>query len=116
MVANCLNSPRAVEMSVYVIRAFIKMRSELASNLDFAKRLAEIEKMLVGHDTALRDLYNKIRSLLLQPEPQRREIGFHAKPQNKNDLRAVTSARRKRLVSLNSRVHGKFKHFMTQES
>jgi len=80
MAANLLNSPRAVEMSVYVIRAFVKMRAELARNQHLALRLAEIEKTLIGHDGALRDLYNKIRPLLAPPEPKRREIGFHAKP------------------------------------
>jgi hypothetical protein len=79
MAANVLNSPRAVEMSIYVIRAFIKIRAALAGQADMARRLAEIEKTLIGHDAALRDLYNKIRPLLLPPEPKRREIGFHVK-------------------------------------
>ena len=77
MAANILNSPRAVEMSVYVIRAFVKMRSTLARNQDMARRLAEIEKVLLGHDGALRDLYDKIRPLLVPPDPKRAEIGFH---------------------------------------
>lgn len=80
MAANVLRSPRAVEMSIYVIRAFVRMRAELARQQDMAKRLAEIEQTLIGHDTALRDLYTKIRPLLLPPpEPARREIGFHVK-------------------------------------
>ncbi len=78
MAANVLNSPRAAEMSVYVIRAFVKIRAELAKHHDLALRLAEIEKTLLGHDGALRDLYQKIRPLLLPPpDPKRREIGFH---------------------------------------
>jgi len=77
MAANLLKSPRAVEMSVYVIRAFVKMRAELARNQNLARRLAEIEKKLIGHDGALRDLYAKIRSLLVPPTRRRREIGFH---------------------------------------
>lgn len=77
MAANLLNSDRAVEMSVYVIRAFVKMRAELGRRQDLARRLAEIEKMLIGHDAALRDLFAKIRPLLLpEPQPKRREIGF----------------------------------------
>ena len=81
MAANILNSDRAVEMSVYVIRAFVKMRAELAKDLGLARRLAEIEKNLIGHDMALRDLYDKIRPLLLPaPEPKRREIGLHYQP------------------------------------
>ncbi len=84
MAANVLNSPRAVEMSIYVIRAFVKIRSALAGQQDMVKRLAEIGKTLLGHDTALRDLYNKLRPLLLPaPEPKRREMGFHTKTDDK---------------------------------
>lgn len=80
MAANILNSGRSVEMSVYVIRAFVRMRRELTANETVARRLAEIEKTLLKHGGALRDLYKKIRPLLLPPpEPKRREIGFHVK-------------------------------------
>jgi hypothetical protein len=77
--ANILNSTRAVAMSVYVIRAFIRLREELAANTTLEKRLAVIEKTLVSHDSALRDVIQKIRPLLLPPpEPPRKRIGFHA--------------------------------------
>ncbi len=80
MAANVLNSARAVEMSVYVIRAFVEMRAEFARHQDLAKRLAEIERTLIGHDGALRDLYGKIRALLLPSSvPPRRRIGFLVK-------------------------------------
>jgi hypothetical protein len=80
MAANLLNNARAVQMSVYVIRAFVKMRAELARSQDLARRLAEIERTLIGHDAALRELCAKIRPLLLPPPPpKRREIGFHVK-------------------------------------
>ena len=78
MAASVLNSPRAVAMSVYVIRAFVRMRNELLANTIFEKRLAHIEKTLIAYDTGLRDLYEKIRPLLLPPpEPPKRRIGFH---------------------------------------
>jgi hypothetical protein len=77
--ANILNSTRAVAMSVYVIRAFIRLREELAANTTLEKRLAVIEKTLVSHDAALRDVIQKIRPLLLPPpDPPRKRIGFHA--------------------------------------
>ena len=76
--ANILNSPRASAMSIYVIRAFIKMRDELAANSTLEKRLAVIEKTLVSHDVALRDVIQKMRPLLLPPaDPPKRRIGFH---------------------------------------
>jgi len=61
MAANVLNSPRAVAMSLYVIRAFVKMREDLAANAAILKRLAEIDKTLLTHDLALRDIYQKLR-------------------------------------------------------
>jgi len=76
-VANVLNSSKAEAMSIYVIRAFIRMREELSANQAVSKRLAEIERTLLTHDAALRDLYQKIRPLLLPPPDQpKRCIGF----------------------------------------
>lgn len=77
MAATVLNSERAIAMSVYVMRAFVKMREELAANQAILKRLAEIDKTLLLHDSALRDLYHKLLPLL-QPPPEkpRRRIGF----------------------------------------
>jgi hypothetical protein len=77
MAAMVLNSPRAVQMSVFVVRAFIKMRVQLLNRIGMEKRLAEIEQGLMSHDAALRDLYAKIRPLLLAPpDPPKKPIGF----------------------------------------
>ena len=78
--ANILNSPRAAAMSVYVIRAFVQMREEQTANAAILKRLAEIDRALLLHDSALRDIYQKLRPLLAPPpEPPKPEIGFHVK-------------------------------------
>ena len=69
MAAAILNSPRAMAMSVYVIRVFVRLRNELLANTTLEKRLASIEKTLLTHDAGLRDIYNKIRPLLL-PRPK----------------------------------------------
>ena len=81
MAANILNSLRAVAMSVYVIRAFVKMREDLAANAAILKRLAEIDKTLLVHDVALREIFEKLRPLLAPPPPPppKPEIGFHVK-------------------------------------
>ena len=77
MAANLLRTSKAVEMSVFVVRAFVKMRDQLAATRELARRLAEIEKQLVVHDAALVDLYEKIRPLSLpEPEPEKKPIGF----------------------------------------
>jgi hypothetical protein len=55
--ANVLRTDRAIAMSVYVIRAFIEQREKLAANAAILKRLAEIDKSLLEHDTVLRDIY-----------------------------------------------------------
>jgi hypothetical protein len=77
--ANVLRTDRAIAMSVYVIRAFIEQREKLAANAAILKRLAEIDKTLLEHDTALREIYQKLLPLLAPPpEPPRRQIGFHS--------------------------------------
>ena len=81
MAATVLNSPRAVEMSIYVVRAFVQLRELLASNKDLAKRLdqleARIEHKLVTHDKAIAAMLAAIRELM-NPSvpPRRRKIGF----------------------------------------
>jgi hypothetical protein len=54
-------------MSVYVIRAFVKLREDLAANAAILKRLAEIDKTLLLHDSALREIFQKLRPLLEAP-------------------------------------------------
>ena len=77
MVASVLNSDRAIAMSIYVIKAFVKMREELAANETILSRLAEIDKTLLVHDEGLRELYQKLMPLL-EPgqETQKSPIGF----------------------------------------
>src|SRR5947207_13272655 len=77
-----LGNGRAIgraRVSVFGIRAFVKIREQLATNAAILKRLAEIDKTLLVHDSTLRDLYQKLLPLLSPPpEPApRRRIGFH---------------------------------------
>ncbi|HEV7744511.1 MAG TPA: hypothetical protein VGO56_05920 [Pyrinomonadaceae bacterium] len=77
MAATVLNSPKAVAMSVYVVRAFIQMRERLVANREILKRLTEIDKPLLEHDSVLWDIYRKLLPLLNPPpEPPKRRIGF----------------------------------------
>lgn len=79
MAASVLNSKEAVEMSVFVIRAFVRAREQLAANAVNLKRLAEIDRTLLAHDTALRDVYRKLLPLLQSTPapPQKGRIGFN---------------------------------------
>ena len=76
--ANILRSEQAVNMSIYVIRAFVRLREQAAANTALLKRLAKIDKTLLAHDSALRDIYRKLLPLLQPPpDPPKRRIGFH---------------------------------------
>ncbi len=79
MAANILHSERAVEMSVFVIRAFVRIREQLAANAAILKRLAEIDKTLLEHDSSLRAVWMKLQPLLAPPPelPRRRIKGFN---------------------------------------
>jgi hypothetical protein len=81
MAATVLRSEQAVRMSVHVVRAFVRMREELAANAAILKRLAEIDRSLLGHDQTLRILWARLAPLLAPPpDPPRRRIGFHESP------------------------------------
>ncbi|SRR5665213_903725 len=79
MAATILNSSRAVQMSLFIVRAFVKMRERLVMTHLLEKHLAEIDRKLLSHDASLRDIYERIRPLLLPPSaPPKRKIGFRA--------------------------------------
>lgn len=80
MAATVLNSPRAVEMSIYVVRAFVQLREILASNKELAQQLKELEaritRKLDTHDQAITQIIKTIRELMNPPAPKKRSIGF----------------------------------------
>lgn len=82
MAATVLNSPRAVEMSVYVVRAFVRLREVLASNTELARKLEALEKSVATLDTKTRrqfeEVYRAIRALMMPTTVKSRPIGFTA--------------------------------------
>jgi hypothetical protein len=100
MAANVLNSPEAVRMSVFVVRAFVKMRELLGSTKELARQLADLEKKLTarldGHEVAIVDVLRRIMEILdpppPPPEPPMRQIGFRVEPEEK------PKARRKKIA------------------
>lgn len=82
MAATVLNSPRAVQMSVYVVRAFVKLREVLASNTELAHKLAALEKSVATLDANTKkqfeEVYAAIRALMRPAVPSSRPIGFTA--------------------------------------
>jgi len=86
MVATVLNSPKAAQMSVFVVRAFVRMRQMLSSPNNLARELAELEKKLSarldGHEIAITEVLQQLMLLLnppAEPEPPARPIGFHVR-------------------------------------
>jgi len=77
MAATVLNSERAVEMSVFVVRAFVRLREILANNQELAAKVDELERRLDTHDASIQDLIEAIKELMA-PEPATgRKIGFN---------------------------------------
>ena len=84
MAANILNSARAVQMSIFVVRAFAKMREALRGTPELARKLAALEKKLTArldvHEAAIVQVLREVMQILNpppEPEPPRRRIGFH---------------------------------------
>ena len=79
MAATVLNSPNAVAMGLYVVRAFVQMREQIVANAKILQRLSEIDKTLLEHNSALRTMWKKLQPLLEPPPPApKRKIGFLA--------------------------------------
>ena len=76
MAANVLNSPQAVEMSVNVVRAFVRMREMLMGYKELATRLAAVERKLDSHDQDMQALAQAVRQLMAPPPTKLKRIGF----------------------------------------
>jgi hypothetical protein len=64
MAANVINSPQAIKMSVFVVRAFVRLRNTLAVNLDLSEKLDDLEKKAGKHDDAIKSIITAIRQLM----------------------------------------------------
>ncbi|MGA8492682.1 MAG: ORF6N domain-containing protein [Terriglobales bacterium] len=76
MAATVLNSKRAIKMSVFVVRAFVRLRELLNTNQKVASKLVELERRLRGHDAVIHDIIDAIHALMDPPRRKRRRIGF----------------------------------------
>jgi phage regulator Rha-like protein len=80
MAATVLNSKRAIEMSVFVVRAFVRMREMLVKNRQLAAQINELDRRLETHDTAIQDLIDAIKELMIPEEKSKKKIGFQLPP------------------------------------
>jgi hypothetical protein len=76
MAASILNTQRAIDVSVYVVRVFVRLREMFSANKELAHKLAELEHTVGKHDEAIRSLVVSIRQLMAPPESKKRPIGF----------------------------------------
>jgi hypothetical protein len=108
MAATVLNTPRAVEVSVYVVRAFVQLRELMAGHRDLSKRLDDLEHkteaLALSHDTfsrntraQLKQVFDALRDLMTPPDPPKRPIGFliNDKDSSKPDKKAEIRLKRK---------------------
>ena len=76
MLSRVLRSERAVQVNIAIIRAFVQLREQAASNLERAAKLAELEQRVGDHDHAIRTLFDGIRQMMRPEEKGRKSIGF----------------------------------------
>ena len=76
MLSSVLNSERAVEINIQIMRAFVRLREMIASNKDLARKLDALERKSESHDVHIRSLFEAIRQLMTPSEPKKRKIGF----------------------------------------
>lgn len=89
MAATVLNSQRAIEMSVFVVRAFVRMRETMLVNQHVVSKLSELEARLDDHDVELQELVEAIRELMTPLPANNRRIGFEAPSTSEKSLRKV---------------------------
>jgi len=79
MAATVLNTPRAIEASLFVVRAFVRLREMAATHKELARRLSQLEQHLQAHDQQIQAIFEAIRQLMSPPEKPRKKIGFEVK-------------------------------------
>jgi ORF6N domain len=95
MAATLLGSPRATEISVHVVRAFVQWRSMLATNRELSQKLHTLERKVSQHDGSIGELIEAMRRLLAAPEVHKRPIGFvHPQEATKPKAKAVSTAKK----------------------
>jgi hypothetical protein len=104
MAAAVLNSPRAIQVSIYVVEAFVRLRGLLSSNRELVRKLAELEKELKErldvHESAIVDILRRIMDIIdapALPEPPRKRIGFQVK--ERHGLYRVNKRREKTMTA-----------------
>jgi phage regulator Rha-like protein len=96
MAASVLNSQRAVEMSIFVVRAFVRMREALATNQKIVAKLRDLEGKVGDHDAEIDEIFRAIRELMRPPESNKRKIGFEM-PKGENLRSQIATSKNPRM-------------------
>jgi hypothetical protein len=83
MLSSVLRSPRAAAVIVEIMRAFVRMREMLLSVDELARKVEALERKAVANDQNMEEVFAALKELMTPPEPPRREIGFHVRPEEK---------------------------------
>ena len=82
MLSGVLHSPRAEQVNIAIMRAFVRLRETLFLHKELAHKLSELERKIENHDENIRSLFEAIHQLMTTPEQPRKEIGFHVKEES----------------------------------
>jgi hypothetical protein len=83
MAASVLNTPRAIESSIFVVRAFVRLRQILETNKELSRKLADLEQRIEGHDEQIQAIFEAIRQLMAPPDKPKKKIGYTVKEKQK---------------------------------
>ena len=84
MLSSVLNSQRAVQMNILIVRAFVKLREVLATHKDLARKIGDLERQQKEHGQQLAAVYSIVKQLIDAPPKPHRRIGFHARAKNED--------------------------------
>ena len=79
MLSGVLRSPRAEQVNIAIMRAFVRLRETLSLHKELAHKLSELERKIENHDENIRTLFEAIHQLMTPPEQPHKEIGFHVR-------------------------------------
>jgi len=77
MLSSVLNSERAIQVNIAIIRTFVKLRQIISTHKELANKLKELERKIEKHDIEIRSIFEAIRQLMIPPEQPKKRIGFH---------------------------------------
>lgn len=95
MAASVLNSPRAIETSILVVRSFIRLREILITHKELARKFDELERRIEAHDEQIVAIFEAIRQLMTPPETERKKIGFESLPRTGSGVKEPGATYRK---------------------